>query len=317
MRRNIKNAVKAVLPPFLYAVLRRMTTGFSGQSEDRNGLTVQEYWTGHNVTNHRVFASAEESLENFYWRSEQYINYLNLMPVTGYDGKIVLDFGCGPGHDLVGFGFFSKPARLIGYDVSASSLAEAGQRLKLHGIEAQLIAGGGGADIPLDDAAVDVIHSSGVLHHVEDLPAILREFRRILKPGGEMRIMVYNYDSIFVHLYVPYILQIEQGLHAGLNLDDAFSRCTDGEFCPVSIAYRPEAFIALAREHGFAGGFSGAAVSMLEARLCAKRFDAIAEQRLEREHRLFLLDLTFDERGLPLYNGAYAGLDGCYRFVRE
>ena len=25
------------------------------------------------------------------------------MPVSGRDGDIVLDYGCGPGHDLVGF----------------------------------------------------------------------------------------------------------------------------------------------------------------------------------------------------------------------
>ena len=44
----------------------------------------------------------------------------------------MLDFGCGPGHDLVGFATVSRPARLIGIDVSPSSIAEARERLSLH-----------------------------------------------------------------------------------------------------------------------------------------------------------------------------------------
>ena len=31
------------------------------------------------------------------------------MPVNQADGLVVLDYGCGPGNDLVGFGHFSNP----------------------------------------------------------------------------------------------------------------------------------------------------------------------------------------------------------------
>lgn len=65
----------------------------------------------------------------------------------------MLDYGCGPGNDLVGFGVYSKPARLIGMDVSVSSLDEAKHRLALHGIEAELHKiDVGMARVPLDDA---------------------------------------------------------------------------------------------------------------------------------------------------------------------
>lgn len=41
-----------------------------------------------------------------------------------------------------------------------------------------------GTTIPIGDAAFDVIFSSNVLEHVENLPQALSEFRRLLRPGG-------------------------------------------------------------------------------------------------------------------------------------
>ena len=46
------------------------------------------------------------------------------MPTDAADGLIVVDYGCGPGNDSVGFGTQSRPARLIGMDVSPTALAQ-------------------------------------------------------------------------------------------------------------------------------------------------------------------------------------------------
>ena len=64
---------------------------------------VADYWTRYNVTSHERFASAANSLAYLRWRNDQYFGYSELMPVDRQDGKVILDFGCGPGHDLVGF----------------------------------------------------------------------------------------------------------------------------------------------------------------------------------------------------------------------
>ena len=40
------------------------------------------------------------------------------------------------------------------------------------------------AAVPLPDASVDMIVSLAALHHEPDLPAVFREMRRLLKPGG-------------------------------------------------------------------------------------------------------------------------------------
>ena len=144
--------------------------------------TSQEFWSAFNVTGHRRFRDREESLRYFWWRSEQYFDYLEHMPVTGQDGKVVLDYGCGPGHDLVGFVEYSRPSRLIGMDVSAASLREAEDRLALHGAKPELVRiSESTVRLPLPDASVDYVHCSGVLHHVPDPVGVLRELRRVLR----------------------------------------------------------------------------------------------------------------------------------------
>ena len=239
-----------------------------------------------------------------------------MLPVTGQDGKVVLDYGCGPGNDLVGFGHYSRPKRLIGADIAVRSLEEAQLRLNVHAIAADLIKiDENGNRVALDDASVDYVHSSGVVHHARDPQAVLKEFRRVLRPTGSCRIMVYNYWSIWVHLYVAFVRQIAEGRDIGKDIRAAFTSSTDGELCPISRAYQPTEFAALTEGCGFRCRFLGAAISMHEMNMLQHRFSAIAHPRLAAEHRKFLLDLTIDARGLPRHAGHLAGIDGCYELT--
>jgi len=280
----------------------------------------KEYWTEHNVTLHYEFSTKEESLEYFHWRNDQYFNYIELMPVSGFDGKCVLDYGCGPGHDLIGFGTYSACKRLVGVDVSSSSVAESRVRLALHGISAEtMVLDSRVIELPFEDATFDHIHSSGVLHHTPDPVAILKELKRVLKPEGSINVMVYNYDSIWVHLYVAYQRSIVEGLHQGESLRDRFRHSTDGENCPISNCYRPAEWISLCADAGFKANFSGAAVDVFELSLLSNRFAAIMDRRfpmslrITRESREFLKSLEFNKYGIPIYRGNYAGIDACYR----
>lgn len=279
-------------------------------------VTSQEFWSRYNVTDHRVFRSAEESLQYFRWRTSQYYDYLDMMPVAGQAGTVVLDYGCGPGHDLVGFATASRPSRLIGMDVSGPSLAEAERRLGLHGAKAELIKIDEGEErLPLPTASVDYIHSSGVLHHVPDPLRVLREFQRVLKPSGTARIMVYNYDSIWLHLFAAYVVRFTDPSGRGLDVREAFKRSTDTSDCPISQAWSAGEVARLCHGAGLACEHLGNAVSVREIAILPQRYPAILSVDLEEEHRQFLLDLTFDRRGVPYYRDQAAGIDGCYRLT--
>jgi ubiquinone/menaquinone biosynthesis C-methylase UbiE len=283
--------------------------------EDELPKTDSEYWTGHNVTAHHGFKDEADSLDFLSWRDEQYFRFKELMPVAGFDGLSILDFGCGPGHDLVGFSLQSKPARLIGVDISPTSLGQAKSRLELHGLSAELHRVDTQKDrIPLEDASVDLVRACGVLQHMAEPETALRELRRVLKPGGRIQILAYNKDSLWRHLYVPYVLQIEEGKYADLSLDDAFTRSTDGPDCPFSRSYTKEEHTAWVEPFGFTLESYGVSVSAWEMMLLPKRFPALMDRRLSQEHRPFLSSLTFDERGLPMSGAYHAGINGCYLF---
>lgn len=280
--------------------------------------TSESYWTRYNVTLHRSFKTAEESLAHLRWRNDQYIDYIKLMPVDGQDGKVVLDYGCGPGNDLVGFGIHSKPSRLIGADVSPKSLEQAQLRLKLHDISSEFVLiPEADHTLPFDDESVDYIHSSGVIHHINDPAGVLSEFKRILKKDGLMRIMVYNYDSIFLHLDVAFLRRIVNGLYRDSPIREAFSRFTDGEECPIAHVYKPKEFIHLAECAGLSCEFLGAAISVREMANLDMRWQAVMHPALEEEHRHFLTNLQINDRGLPLFNDIIAGHDGCYRLQHK
>jgi hypothetical protein len=147
--------------------------------------------------------------------------------------------------------------------------------------------------------------------------------------------MVYNYDSLWVHLHVAFNLMIENRviLNGGikqlalqvlqrlgrypnfskLSLEEAFRMSTDGTHCPISHWFKKQDFMALCQQAGLNARFKGAAISLLEMSRLPFRFQALQDHRLPEEHREFLHSLTFDSRGLPLTkDGHVAGIDGCY-----
>lgn len=94
-------------------------------------------------------------------------------------GQRVLDAGCGPG--LHAAELVAKGATVTGLDSSAGLLAEA-RRLLGSGTALHL------ADLaeplPLPDNAFDAVLASLVMHYLEDWVPTLREFHRVLVPGG-------------------------------------------------------------------------------------------------------------------------------------
>ena len=46
------------------------------------------------------------------------------------------------------------------------------------------------------------------------------------------------------------------------------------------------------------------------------RIDALKCRKLPKEHREFLSELTFNNRGIPLYKDDVAGINACFRFTK-
>ena len=50
--------------------------------------------------------------------------------------------------------------------------------------------------LPFRDASFDLVYSWGVVHHSPDTPAAVHEIRRVLRPGGRARVMIYQHRSL-------------------------------------------------------------------------------------------------------------------------
>lgn len=105
----------------------------------------------------------------------------------------VLEIGVGMGADYLEW--LKAGAEATGVDLSAVSVEKARRRCALAGFKAGLRV----ADaerLPFPDNMFDVVYSYGVLHHSPDTAQCLREVCRVLKPGGQARIMIYHHPSL-------------------------------------------------------------------------------------------------------------------------
>ncbi|MHB1593994.1 MAG: class I SAM-dependent methyltransferase [Streptosporangiaceae bacterium] len=104
-------------------------------------------------------------------------------------GDTLLDVGTGDG--LIAFGALDRvgPAgRVIFSDISADLLEHCRQAARAEGVDRQCQFVRAAADhlAGVADATVDAVTTRSVLIYVKDKAAALREFRRVLRPGGRV-----------------------------------------------------------------------------------------------------------------------------------
>lgn len=115
-----------------------------------------------------------------------YNAYLDRPAVLALAGDVsgleVLDAGCGPGHYAQAL--LRAGAAVTAFD-SSPRMVELTREKVGHAATVQVA----NLDEPLDfldDASFDLVVLALVIHHVDDRVAMLRELRRVLRPGGRL-----------------------------------------------------------------------------------------------------------------------------------
>jgi SAM-dependent methyltransferase len=147
-----------------------------------------------------------------------------------------LDVGCGTGALSAAIVERSAPSALTGIDSSAGFIATARSRIADSRVRFEQ---GDGQALPLEGGAFDVAVSGLVLNFVADPGAMLREMRRVLRPGGTVALYVWDYAGgmqMMRHFW-----------NAAEALDPAARELAEGLRFPIC---RPDALEALVRDAG-------------------------------------------------------------------
>ncbi|HSW94495.1 MAG TPA: methyltransferase domain-containing protein [Gammaproteobacteria bacterium] len=113
------------------------------------------------------------------------LNYIQLQP------RILLDIGCATGDSTAMLINHYPDARVIAIDSSPAMIDYATKQ----GLEATWHAAPY-TNLPLPDHSVDLLLANLVMPWCEDVPALLREWRRVLRPAGVLMFATFGPDTL-------------------------------------------------------------------------------------------------------------------------
>ncbi len=140
-------------------------------------------------------------------------------------GGKVLEIGCG-------MGCMAMQWAIRGFDVTAVdlnpvSVTQTRTRFGIFGLRGD-VREADAEFLPFDDNTFDYVYSWGVLHHTPNTAEAIRELYRVLKPGRQAGVMLYNRNSFLYR----YLIQYQEGF---VNMESSFlsplglaSRYSDG-----------------------------------------------------------------------------------------
>jgi demethylmenaquinone methyltransferase/2-methoxy-6-polyprenyl-1,4-benzoquinol methylase len=157
-------------------------------------------------------------------------------------GDAVLDGACGTG-DLALADLKAGAGRVVGLDFSEQMLARARTKsTQIEWVQGDLLA------LPFDDGTFDAATVGFGVRNVADLEQALREFRRVLKPGGRLAVLEITqprgalkpFFSLWFDRVVPLLGRVLPGGSAYTYLPASVKRFPDAEL-----------LVAVLRECGF------------------------------------------------------------------
>jgi ubiquinone/menaquinone biosynthesis C-methylase UbiE len=158
------------------------------------------YYRDHWVRVEPERAAAYE--EMFRWRPQM---EPLIAPAALEPGLVVVDYGCGPG------GLAIELARRVGerghvhaVDINTVFVEQTRMAAVSEGIADRVTVHHIDADrVPLADQSADRVLCKNVLEYVDDVTATLREFRRVLRPGGLAHVTDSDWGMLVVEPLGP------------------------------------------------------------------------------------------------------------------
>lgn len=158
-----------------------------------------------------------------------------LIPERRTSYEVVVDVGCGWGRSLKKLHDRFAPRRLIGIDIDPGMLAASAAEAQREGVQAELVQCSS-SKLLLDDESVDLLFCHQTFHHLIEQDAAIRDFHRVLKPGGVM--LFAESTRRYIHSWIIRLL-FRHPMEVQKTADEylALIRGAGFEVRPESISY--------------------------------------------------------------------------------
>lgn len=153
---------------------------------------IREYWDTHihdlEIATYPI-GSAEffEELDSYRFNKLRYLP--RVVDFSAQAGRQLLEVGCGVGIDLVRFA--RAGANVTGIDLSAVAVDLARRNLALRGLPGTVQVMNG-EKLVFEDNSYDFAYAHGVLQYTANPQQMIGELHRVVRPGGQVVLMVYN-----------------------------------------------------------------------------------------------------------------------------
>lgn len=169
---------------------------------------VREFWDSkpcgsdmskQNPAERKYYEEIEDERYHYQYHIPKILDWLQ------WRDKKILEIGTGVGTDARQI--ISRGGNYIGINVDKGSVDATRKALSVFGMPGR-VEQSSATNIFLDDASIDIVYSFGVLHHIPDVVKAVAEINRVLKPGGELLIMLYNKNSINYQIEIKFLRKL-------------------------------------------------------------------------------------------------------------
>jgi SAM-dependent methyltransferase len=134
-----------------------------------------------------------EQIEQWRYADQPFIH--SLAQFTRYHEKRVLEVGFGAGTDFIQW--LRAGAIASGVDLTEEAMDNLRHRIGVYGLpQPEKLQVADAENLPFSSNTFDLGYSWGVLHHTPDTEKAVAELVRVVRPGGEIKLMLYNRHSL-------------------------------------------------------------------------------------------------------------------------
>jgi SAM-dependent methyltransferase len=156
--------------------------------------SIRDFWNAHPCGEFVVRTRFAEEAEKFFREYDAYRyrvegHILGCLDGVDWRDQQVLEIGLGQGADSEQL--IRRGARWSGLDLTPEAVNRVRTRLALRKLPFEHLQVGSILNPPYAAHSFDKVYSHGVLHHVPDIQQASAQIAKLLRPGGELVIMLY------------------------------------------------------------------------------------------------------------------------------